>query len=177
MDEGLKQTTTSVLQYKGRLTFESIGILLNDLKNRRKSFAIQPVLYKKLLTLMIEVLENVLKYSDHFDDFILEYPEYLPEFELNLNQDGFIMVSRNPVREDDKKLISEKINQINTSNPEELRKIYRETITNGIFTEKGGAGLGFIEMAKIAGRDLKFSFHPIAEGYSIYELTIYIKLD
>jgi hypothetical protein len=171
----LKQTTTSVLKFKGRLTFERIGMLLHDLKNRRGFFEIQPVQYKKLLTLMIEVLENVHKYSEYFDDFIQEYPQFLPEFELTLNDDGFIMVSRNPVRKEDRKALAGKIKLINTSNPDELKKIYRETITNGLFTEKGGAGLGFIEMAKIASKDLEFSFHPAAAGYSIYELTIHIK--
>jgi hypothetical protein len=147
---------------------------LNDLKNRKKAFDIQPVLYKKLLTLMIEVLENVFKYSEHFEDFILEYPEYQPEFELNLRNEVFTLISRNPVRNKDKKAISDKINRINTSNEEELKKIYRETITNGIFTEKGGAGLGFIEMAKTVNRDLEIDFRPAAAGYSIYELILHV---
>jgi len=170
----LRLATTSVIQFKGKLTFERIGILLNDLKNRKEAFDIKPILYKKLLTLMIEVLENVLKYSEYFEDFIFQYPEYLPEFELNLNEDGFILMSRNPVRDEDRGSISEKIKRINTSNEEELKKIYRETITNGMFTEKGGAGLGFIEMAKIASHDLEFNFQPVAEGYSVYELIIHI---
>ncbi|MCK4747914.1 MAG: SiaB family protein kinase [Bacteroidales bacterium] len=168
------QATISVLQFKGKLTFERIGILLNDLKNRKEAFDIQPILYKKLLTLMIEVLENVLKYSDHFEDFIAEKPDFLPEFELNRNDAGFILVSRNPVRIEDKDLISDKIDKINTSDEEELKRIYRETITNGMFTEKGGAGLGFIEMAKITTHDLEFSFHPAADKYSIFELILHI---
>ena len=72
-----------VLHFKGRLTFEKIGILLNDLKNKKGSFEINPVLYKKLLTLMIELLENILKYSEHFEDFTGKNPEYHPQFELN----------------------------------------------------------------------------------------------
>ena len=111
----MKQTTTSVLQFKGKLTFEKIGILLNELKNRKETLGIQPSLYKKLLTLMIEVLENVLKYSDHFEDFSDEYPEYLPEFELNLDDECFILLSRNPVREGDKEIISSKIGRINAA--------------------------------------------------------------
>lgn len=156
------------------LTFEGIGILLNELKNRKEAFDIHPVLYKKLLTLMIEVLENVLKYSDNFEDFTDNSPDYLPEFELKLGNNGFILVSRNPVRNEDRKLISDRIEKINTSGEKELKKIYRETITNGMFTEKGGAGLGFIEMARITSHDLEFAFHPATAGYSIFELIINI---
>jgi hypothetical protein len=170
----VKETTTSVLQFKGKLTFERIGILLNDLKNRKNSLGIHPVLYKKLLTLMIEILENVLKYADHFEDFINDHPEYQPEFRLNYDEEGFTLMTRNPVLNKDKKILSEKIKRINTSSEEELRQVYRETITNGIFTDKGGAGLGFIEMAKITSRDLMFSFRPAGAGYSVYELILHI---
>ena len=170
----LKHTTTSVLQFRGILTFEKIGILLNDLKNRRKSLDIQPALYKKLLTLMIEVLENILKYSEYFGEFIDQYPEHLPEFKLNMNDSGFVIVSRNPVRDEDRKIISDKIDRINSSSEEGLKKIYRDTITNGIFTEKGGAGLGLIEMARITNHDLVYVFEPLTGGFSMFELNLRI---
>jgi hypothetical protein len=168
------QTTTSVLKYRGKLTFERIGILLNDLKTRKEVLQIQPVLYKKLLSLMIEVLENTLKYSDQFEDFITENQEFMPEFELNKHDQGFSLVSRNPVRDEDMAGISERIDKINASDEEALKKFYRETITNGMFTEKGGAGLGFIEMAKITDQDLVFTFLPANSGFSIFELILHI---
>ncbi len=174
MSDRLNSTSASVLHYKGKFTFERIGMLLNELKNKKDTYQIDPVQYKKLLTLMIEILENVLKYSDHFEVFVLDYPDYQPEFELLLNDDGFILTSRNPVRERDKKEISKRIDKINTSDDDELRKIYRDTITNGIFTEKGGAGLGFIEMAKITTNNIAYSFKPIDKGFYYFELTLHI---
>ena len=164
----------SILQYKGKFTFERIGILLNELKNKKETYHIDPVQYKKLLTLMIEILENVLKYSDRFEVFVLDHPDYEPEFKLDLDADGFILTSRNPVRDKDKKEISRRINKINISDEDELKKIYRDTITNGIFTEKGGAGLGFIEMAKITTNIITYSFEPIKKGYSYFELVLHI---
>ena len=149
-------------------------MLLNDLKNKKETYYIDPVQYKKLLTLMIEILENVLKYSDRFEVFVLDHPDYQAEFELILNEDGFVLMSRNPVRDKDKKEISRRIDRINTSDEDELKKIYRDTITNGIFTEKGGAGLGFIEMAKITTNTIVFSFLPIEKGFSYFELSLHI---
>lgn len=149
-------------------------MLLNDLNNKKETYQINPVQYKKLLTLMIEILENVLKYSDHFEVFVMDFPDYQPEFELILNDEGFILTSRNPVRDKDKTEISSRIDKINTSDDDELKKIYRDTITNGIFTEKGGAGLGFIEMAKITTNSIVYSFKPIDKGFSYFEVTLHI---
>lgn len=172
----MNSASISILKYKGKFTFERIGILLNDLKNKKETYNIDPVQYKKLLTLMIEILENVLKYSDRFEVFVMDHPDYQPEFELILNEDGFVLTSRNPVRDKDQKEISRRINRINTSDEEELKKIYRDTITNGIFTEKGGAGLGFIEMAKITTNTIVYSFIPIEKGFSYFELSLHINL-
>jgi hypothetical protein len=170
----LDSASVSILHYKGKFTFERIGMLLNDLKNKKDTYLIHPVQYKKLLTLMIEILENVLKYSDHFESFVLDHPDYHPEFELNLDADGFILTSRNPVRDKDKKDISMRIDKINTSDEDELKKIYRNTITNGIFTEKGGAGPGFIEMAKITENSIEYSFKNLDKGFSYFEITLQI---
>jgi hypothetical protein len=170
----LGSTSASVIHFKGILTFEKIGILLNELKNRKVTFDIHPVLYKKLLTLMIEVLENILKYSDHFEDFTAKRPEYLPELELNSTNNGFLLLTRNPVREHSIDVITKRIDKVNDSDEEALKEYYRETITNGIFNEKGGAGLGFIEMAKITVNPLEYKFIPADEGYSIFELKLNI---
>jgi hypothetical protein len=174
MSGHLNSASTSILHYKGKFTFQRIGILLNELKNKKDIFQIDPIQYKKLLTLMIEILENVLKYSDRFEVFVLDHQDYQPEFKLDLNKDGFILISRNPIRDKDKKEISRRIKKINTSDEDELKKIYRDTITNGIFTDKGGAGLGFIEMAKITTNKLVFSFKPIDKGFSYFELILHI---
>ena len=164
--------TKSLIQFKGVLTFERIGILLNELKKKKETTDIHPVVYKKLLTLMIEVLENILKYSEHFEDFTSEKPEFLPEVELNFGENEYILIARNPIRQDAMRIIKERIERLNNSDEKALKEFYRETITNGIFTEKGGAGLGFIEMAKIVTQPMGCRFLPVGKGYSIFELKL-----
>ena len=170
----MEKTLTSILSFKGKISFEKIGILLNDLKNKRQVYSIHSVVYKKLLTVMIEVLENILKYSDKFDDYTSYYPEYYPAFELNMDETGFTVIARNPVWNEDMDVLNKKISRINSSDEDELKEFYRETITNGMFTEKGGAGLGLIEMAKIVDRKIEYRFEPAPDGYSIYELKLHI---
>ena len=172
----MKPQSTQIIDFQGKLTFERIGILLNDLKIRKEEFDIKPVDYKKLLALMIEILENILKYSDHFDDFTQNFPEYLPEFEISKNHSSFIIISRNPVVKYDLKRVETKIEKVNSYKDEELKQYYREIITNGMFTEKGGAGLGFIEMVKITGNPLAYSFRSLREDYSSFELKLCLNL-
>jgi hypothetical protein len=57
---------------------------------------------------------------------------------------------------------------VNKQNDEELKELYRSTITNGEFTSSGGAGLGFIEMAKTTGNKLEYDFEALSQEFSLY---------
>ena len=56
-----------------------------------------------------------------------------------------------------------RIDNVNNQDREELKDLYKTTITNGEFTAQGGAGLGFIEMAKTAGNKLEYTFEGLSK--------------
>ncbi len=161
-----------ILEYNGHLTFSTIGRLLTLLKYKVSEMDIKIGMYKRLLSVMIEAMENIYKYTDQFkyDHFITR--NYLPAFVLDrLGETYFIHVS-NPIMNEDILKLREKIDFVNLKSADELKILYRQTITNGKFTAKGGAGLGIIEMAKISGNKLSYHFEPINDQFSRYFLTI-----
>jgi hypothetical protein len=80
----------------------------------------------------------------------------------------------NPIQNEDIDKLKEHINNINNLDKEGLRQLFRSTLTNGKFSSKGGAGLGFIEMAKVSGEKINFSFETIDDKYSYYVCWILI---
>lgn len=128
--------------------------------------------HKRVISVMIEALENVQKYSDLFNDFVESNEDYLPTFDIIMNQKTLKLKTSNPIRNEDVKGLKANIDSVNNKSKEELKKIYIETITNGKFSSKGGAGLGFIEMAKISGNNLNYSFTPISDAYSLYTFLV-----
>ena len=84
-----------LLHYKGQLEFDTIGDLIHQLKDRVRDHQVKYVVYKKILMVMIESLENIIRYREHFanNDFILlNYP---PEFTISLSNNLFIIESAN----------------------------------------------------------------------------------
>jgi hypothetical protein len=165
---------TPIIDYQGNLTFKTISELIADLKVKKDEFDIDVVIYKKIISLMIEILENIYRYSDHFKHFIKDNPLYEPAFQLARNESDYCVHSSNPIRKDDIDRVKKKIDKINTLKSEEMRLFYRETITNGEFTEKGGAGLGFIEMAKISCHPLQYQFKSLDEEFYNFELDLLV---
>ena len=54
----------SILSYQGQLSFSTIDGLLSEFKLAAQDHDISFRTYKKMISLMIEALENISKYSD-----------------------------------------------------------------------------------------------------------------
>ncbi|MDA3824044.1 MAG: SiaB family protein kinase [Bacteroidales bacterium] len=164
--------TKSILNHTGLLTFSSIDVLLSAFKDVSQEHEIRFSIHKKVLTVMIESLENVYKYRDLYESFVARKQEYMPTLNISMNENSIQLRTSNPVLTKDLDILKSKIDKVNNKSREELKELYVKTITNGEFSAKGGAGLGFIEMAKTSGNDLKYSFEEISEEFSLYTFIV-----
>lgn len=166
------QNRENIIVYKGHLTFSTIGRLLTLLKSKMAEKGIKAGTYKRILSVMIEILENVYKYSDQYQQIPFISKNYLPNFSIQREENIYALRCSNPIRKKHIDKLRKKIDKINKTNEKELRLLYRQTISNGEFTSKGGAGLGLIEMAKISGHKLEYHFESINEEFSLYSIKI-----
>lgn len=162
----------SILHHSGLVTFSSIDTLLTRFKMASQGHDISFSIYKKIVTVLIESLENVCKYTDAYEEFVKEREEFLPTLQISKNSQSIYLATTNPVRNEDVEMLRSKIEKVNNKDRDQLKELYLETITNGRFSEKGGAGLGFIEMAKTSGNDLSYSFEKVSEDYSMYNFKV-----
>jgi len=162
----------TILEFTGHLTFSTIGRLLTMLKHKMVEKGIKIGIYKRILGVMIEALENIYKYSDQYQDNQMIDKNYLPTFKLERVDQSYIIKTTSPIKTTDITTLKGKIELVNNKSAEELKLLYRQTITNGQFTAKGGAGLGLIEMAKITNNKLGYRFEPINDDFSLYHLTL-----
>lgn len=61
---------------------------------------------------------------------------------------------------------------LNNLPPQGIKEYYKDTITNGQFSQQGGAGLGLIEMAKISGNKIEYMFQRVNDYYVTFSLRI-----
>jgi len=161
-----------ILEFTGHLTFSTIGRLLTLLKHKMVEKRIRLGMYKRILSVMIEALENIYKYSDEYHDNQMIGKNYIPTFVLERTDQNYIIKTSSPIKNSDIARLKDRIELVNSKSEDELKALYRQTITNGHFTAKGGAGLGLIEMAKITNNKLGYRFEPINADFSIYHLIM-----
>ena len=166
----------SLVSYKGPVSFSTIDSLLSEFKIAAQEHEISFKIYKKMVSIMIEALENVTKYSDEFQCDVDDEQRFCPACFINRNTNVIELITSNPVKNTHVNSLRSRIDNVNSQDREELKELYKSTITNGEFSAKGGAGLGFIEMAKTTGNKLEYSFEDLSKEYSLYTFRVVLNL-
>jgi hypothetical protein len=162
----------SILSYRGPLSFSTIDWLLSRLKLAVQEHDISFKTYKKMVSVMIEALENVTKYSDRLlcNDQLPK--QYCPSCQISFNDTLIVIETSNAVKKHEVKPLQNRIDLVNSHDGHALKELYKSTITDGKFSPEGGAGLGFIEMAKTTGKKLEYDFESLSNEYSLYTLRV-----
>ncbi len=130
-------------------------------------------LSNKLSFLMIESFQNIARYADTEESFSLDENS---EFFMTRNVgETFYIISANLIDNDKIPTVREKLERVNTLEKSELNKLYREVLTNKQINEKGGAGLGFIEMVRKTKGKLPFAFVKVNDKQSMFFMQIELR--
>ena len=70
--------------------------------------------------------------------------------------------------------LSDRMDQVNSLSKDELKALYKEILNNDTFSQKGGGGLGLIDIARRTGQKLGYNFKTIDDEYSFFSLDIKI---
>lgn len=163
-----------MINFTGPVQHETIGVLIHELKQKAQQLGIKTGIYKKLLLVMIEALENIIKYNEYPFASNKNSRSALPSLKVERNSLHYRITTSNILKNNRITAISDKINYLNSLDPQGLKEYYKNTITNGEFSHKGGAGLGLIEMAKMSTHKIDYDFSAYNEEFSLYRLQVLI---
>ncbi len=164
-----------LLAYKGSINTELINNVLDTIESKLKDFNEPSKVRKKVYNVLVESLQNLFHHIDDLPD------EYRDDFESRF---GILVVTKegnqyristgNFIRNDRIAYLKEKIDKINSSTREELKEMYKFILNHQKLSEKGGGGLGLVDIARKTGNKLKYTFVPFDDEYSFYNLDVFV---
>jgi len=154
--------------YRGSFSNSVLAMATELIKNNMEEE--HSKLRNKLSFLMIESFQNIARYAD--SDRIPEPSEESDFFMTRNIGSSFYIISANLVANDKVPFVREKLEKVNTSDKKELNELYKTILTNKQINEKGGAGLGFIEMVRKTQGKLPFDFVKINDEKSLFFMQI-----
>ena len=122
---------------------------------------------KRLFNILVEGLQNIRLHGARDED-----GNQTSFLNIAQENDHYKILMGNLVKNKNVDDISDKINKINASSKKDVKEMYVNTLTNGVISIKGGAGLGFITMAMKSKNKLEFQFKNINDNISCFSLLI-----
>ena len=125
---------------------------------------------RKVFHVMVECLQNISKHADDFtsDDFLFSGRGI---FLVSKGENEYSVTTGNAVDNDRIEELTNMLETINTMDKEGLKGLYKRQMKEGRLSEKGGAGLGFIDIRRKTGKELEYHFLPISNDTSFFLLT------
>jgi hypothetical protein len=161
-----------LINHYGPLSYEEIGFLLNKTTSLLERYNFGITIRKKVYSAMVESLENIYKHQD----VIKGSNNYQPKFSLTLENDKVDLTCSNSLLKVKIGPLKERLEKVNQLDKAGLKEFYKEIILSGNVTQKGGAGLGIINIAKVTENKLEFTFDDIDELYTYFTLRIKVSL-
>lgn len=127
-------------------------------------------LQKKVFHVMVESLQNISKHSAERKE-VSSIIDGQGIFLISKTPSEYNITTGNVVNKEEIPKLEETIATINTGNKKTLNEKYKERIKKGKLSERGGAGLGFIDIVRKTNEKLLFSFVDIDEKKSYFIVT------
>jgi hypothetical protein len=159
-----------ILVYQGDFTQESTKSILSMAERNLDSSGEESSIKRKVFNVMVEALQNIVKHSDELVDGAVR--SHAAIFLIGRESNRYCIMSGNPIRKNNVAGLKEKLDRINSLDKDGLKDLYKEIIKNTTISEKGGAGLGFVDMARKSGEKLEFSFPDMSSEYCFFCLKV-----
>ena len=125
---------------------------------------------RKVFHVMVECLQNLCKHAEESQQMEHLYSSR-GIFIVSRNDDEYCVTTGNTVEIEKIDGLKSMLDHINSLDKDQLNELYKKQIKDGVLSEKGGAGLGFIDIARKTGKKLDFFFQPIDEKVSFFIMT------
>ncbi len=158
------------LAYEGEITHEITKAFTSLTENNMIRDEDYSSVQKKVFHVMVECLQNISKHADNQFNFVSS-KDGRGIFLVSKDDKEYNVTTGNVVKNEKIEELREMLEHINRLSREELNKLYKQKIREGRLSEKGGAGLGFIDIARKTGQKLIYSFIKIDDEKSFFVLT------
>lgn len=163
-----------MLSFKGDITSELMTSILQIMESRLENMGEDPKVKKKVYNVLVECLQNLYHHID--EEPIKDDPIFNGSksaiFMIGISPNGYSIMTGNYIKTKKVESLEDRLDQINALDPDALKALYKEVLNNDIVSEKGGGGLGMIDIARKTGQKLDYAFSAVNNEYSFFSLNI-----
>jgi predicted methyltransferase len=158
------------LVYEGEITHQITKAFTSLTESKMLREEEPNTVQKKVFHVMVECLQNISKHASQ-PEIATDEKEGKGIFMISKGESEYLVTTGNTIPTEKIDGLRFMLENINSLDKEGLKKLYKQQIREGRLSEKGGAGLGFIDIAKKTGRPLEYHFLTLDKDESFFVLT------
>lgn len=166
-----------LLMYKGAITFDLVTSIIETLDRKLSALNDDKKVQKMFYSAAVECIHNLYHHMDEVKGRFEEISEHDAKSGLITvlaTDKYFNIITGNFIPTEHSYTLKTKIDEINDTDKEGLRALYKVTLSNGEFSDKGTAGLGLIQLARKTSEKLNYKFDKVNSEYSYFTFQIKI---
>lgn len=163
-----------MLSFKGELTSELLNSILSVVEQKIERFDDNSSTRKKVFNVLVELLQNLYHHKGEspFWKNSSPGPHESVIIMIARNATGYSIFTGNFIQNQNVSRLQNRLEEINAMDKTELKNLYKAVLNNGVMSEKGGGGLGMIDIARKAGDKLEYGFIPFDEDNTFFSLNV-----
>ena len=170
----LLQGTGTDWFYLGDVNEDLISSIVTMLETQEHFQQLSRPARRRLLSAVVECLQNIRNNTPAIASPKAGSVVYMQR--LGNNEYG--LKCGNVMRSEDVPTLKQKIDEINTADPETLKGMYVDQMERSLQDgSRTNAGLGLMEIARAVNGPINYKFLPLEEGYTFFSLNLMISLN
>ena len=153
-----------ILVYQGEFTQEITKSVLGMAERNLDTMKEESSIKRKVFNVMVECLQNICKHSE----VASTKEEKGAIFMIGVEDSCYVITSGNFIEQNQVEGLRAKLTEINSLDKDGLKELYKDLIKSSQLSEKGGAGLGFVDIARKSGQKLEFDFSEVNANFSYF---------
>ena len=160
---------TVLISHFGEFSHTKVDQLLKFIESSVLLTGSKRKVMKRICSVTIECLQNITHHaardeSGSQQSFVL----------LSKHGDQYRLATGNLILQEDSNLIDYRLSELNKLDQKDVRKLYIETLCNENFSFKGGAGLGFLTIAKKTKSQIEYALNSVDNRFAYLSMSIAI---
>ena len=155
--------------YKGGKIFDDVNNEVIRLNTELEGLSFPFIFTKRIYSITIELLYNIVNHGLECDGV------NNLDFKIEASKESIIIIASNHILNSETIKLRSVINDLNNKSFDELRKMKSHQIKNGGISEKGGAGLGLIDIRMKSQNPIALNL--LMRNHEVDWVTFEVKLD
>ena len=169
-----------LLLFKGTITSELLSSILQITESKLDKIQEEPKVKKKVFNVLVECLQNVYHHIDQMDgakkneEDDIFHASSSAILMIGKSENDYFVYTGNHIYRDKVGELKQRLEYLNSLSLEELKLLYQDILANEGFSQKGGAGLGFIDIIRKSGQKLEYGFQDVKDNdkFAFFSLKV-----